>query len=173
MVRRVRQPLPSASPTALCGTCTQAQGVKWSEDVVEVNETSGKKSSKSENARAGARHGARAGAQDAPQQRQDDSAKAHAPLVVHASVHSRDGPACSPPRPAASHTRMRGAPWLCAECCIFHRRRKFGDWSDDDDSDVEGCADGCDDQQAGGAMQGRQPSQAADAAQAQHPPLPA
>ncbi|KAF6259849.1 hypothetical protein COO60DRAFT_965003 [Scenedesmus sp. NREL 46B-D3] len=29
------------------------------------------------------------------------------------------------------------------KCCIFHRRRQFGDWSDDDDSDAEcDCADG-------------------------------
>ena len=26
---------------------------------------------------------------------------------------------------------------LTAECCIFHRRRAFGDWSDSDDSDQE------------------------------------
>jgi len=24
-----------------------------------------------------------------------------------------------------------------AECCIFHKRRQFGDWSDDEDSDAE------------------------------------
>jgi protein phosphatase 1 regulatory subunit 11 len=30
------------------------------------------------------------------------------------------------------------------KCCIFHRRRQFGDWSDDDDSDME-CD--CDNQQ--------------------------
>lgn len=23
------------------------------------------------------------------------------------------------------------------KCCIFHRRRQFGDWSDDDDSDAD------------------------------------
>eukprot|EP00882_Tetradesmus_deserticola_P002466 GHRQ01002627.1.p2 GENE.GHRQ01002627.1~~GHRQ01002627.1.p2 ORF type:complete len:119 (+),score=41.99 GHRQ01002627.1:274-630(+) len=29
------------------------------------------------------------------------------------------------------------------KCCIFHRRRQFGDWSDDDDSDGDcDCADG-------------------------------
>lgn len=29
------------------------------------------------------------------------------------------------------------------KCCIFHRRRQFGDWSDDDDSDADcDCADG-------------------------------
>mmetsp|Transcript_10871 Transcript_10871/g.18863 ORF Transcript_10871/g.18863 Transcript_10871/m.18863 type:complete len:116 (-) Transcript_10871:1091-1438(-) len=45
------------------------KAIKWAEDVVEVNEHSGKKSSK--------------------------------------------------------------------KCCVFHRRRTFGDWSDDDDSDAE------------------------------------
>ena len=25
-----------------------------------------------------------------------------------------------------------------AECCIFHRQRQFGEWSDDEDSDDEG-----------------------------------
>lgn len=27
--------------------------------------------------------------------------------------------------------------YLLAECCIFHMRRQFGDWSDDNDSDSE------------------------------------
>eukprot|EP01025_Chloroclados_australasicus_P018425 TRINITY_DN19660_c0_g1_i1.p6 TRINITY_DN19660_c0_g1~~TRINITY_DN19660_c0_g1_i1.p6 ORF type:complete len:105 (+),score=7.90 TRINITY_DN19660_c0_g1_i1:173-487(+) len=25
------------------------------------------------------------------------------------------------------------------KCCIFHKRRQFGDWSDDEDSDCEDC----------------------------------
>lgn len=32
--------------------------------------------------------------------------------------------------------------FAAAECCIFHRRRQFGDWSDDDDSDMECDCDG-------------------------------
>lgn len=26
---------------------------------------------------------------------------------------------------------------LWTECCIFHKQRQFGEWSDDEDSDVE------------------------------------
>jgi hypothetical protein len=34
-------------------------------------------------------------------------------------------PLADPPRPPA------------AECCIFHKQRPFGEWSDDEDSDSE------------------------------------
>ena len=29
--------------------------------------------------------------------------------------------------------------FILAECCIFHKQREFGNWSDEDDSDAEGC----------------------------------
>ncbi len=49
---------------------------------------------------------------------------------------------------------LRHAPY--AECCIFHRRRRFGDWSDDEDSDKDsdtGCGD-CGKEQGGAAADG-------------------
>ena len=32
-------------------------------------------------------------------------------------------------------------PDTCAECCIFHARRQFGDWSDDSDDECNPAAD--------------------------------
>ena len=41
------------------------------------------------------------------------------------------------------------------KCCVFHRRRQFGDWSDDDDSGDEGAKKGpCDQGKEGGDVDG-------------------
>jgi xanthosine utilization system XapX-like protein len=42
----------------------------------------------------------------------------------------------------------------CAECCIFHKQRQFGEWSDDEDSDTE-CS--CDNE-SGQQQQHREPT---------------
>lgn len=44
------------------------------------------------------------------------------------------------------------APPCAAECCIFHRQRQFGEWSDDEDSDAE-----CDECGEGGSQPAQQP----------------
>lgn len=38
------------------------------------------------------------------------------------------------------------------KCCIFHRQRQFGEWSDDEDSDAE-----CDECGEGGSQPAQQP----------------
>jgi hypothetical protein len=53
---------------------------------------------------------------------------------------------------------------LLAECCIFHRRRQFGDWSDDDDSDQD-----CGDCSQPGKEQGQEAGQQSGQQQASHP----
>lgn len=90
------------------------QGVRWAEDVVD-NEHMNKKKSKSE-------HGSRVAA--AGNHGGGAARSTLAPLLPSALLHGQSADASCP------------AP-LCAECCIFHRQRQFGEWSDDEDSDAE------------------------------------
>lgn len=85
---------------------------------------------------------------------------------THTYIHTLTPLPPSPPLLLApKYTRLTWPPrpsfalvWAAlAECCIFHRRRHFGDWSDDDDSagDSDGecdCGPGQD-----GAAQPNQP----------------
>ena len=44
---------------------------------------------------------------------------------------------------ASAHLPAASLPLPPTECCIFHRQRQWGDWSDDEDSDAEcDCPDG-------------------------------
>jgi hypothetical protein len=58
---------------------------------------------------------------------------------------------CTPPPLSPSHPLTNRAPHPPPqECCIFHKQRSFGDWSDGEDSDGECCGpagDGKPDQQ--------------------------
>ncbi len=101
----------------------KGERVRWSEDVEEINEFSGKFKSKSRS-RMWLRQ-----------------AFSKAAL----SVRSR-------------YALEALSPWTAgprAECCQFHKRRVFGEWSDEDDSDAE-----CDCNNPGDAPQGPpQPTQ--------------
>ena len=87
------------------------QGVRWAEDVVD-NEFMNKKSSKSECRLVGG------GAQG----------------VTRGRAGERESKGAALPSPCPLLTHDAGPP---AECCIFHRQRSFGEWSDEEDSDFE------------------------------------
>ena len=99
---------------------SHVQAVRWAEDVVEVDEFMDKKKSKSELVSNFLHH------------------------ISCAAMHPRLAPCLwrcliaplPPPRSPFSHGG--------AECCVFHRQKQFGDWSDGEDSDSDG-ADGCED----------------------------
>lgn len=49
-------------------------------------------------------------------------------------------------RPGLRRSNLMWAKILlfCAECCIFHKQRPFGEWSDDDsDNECENDCDNC------------------------------
>jgi hypothetical protein len=144
--------LTAAVAAAAAAALFEQQSVKWAEDVEDYDENAGKRKSKS---------GWRA------QHVRPRSSSVHCPCQSPTVVMRTNMAACrnlfgghlsqvsgicmvtvalsSGLVGGSLLTRMcsTSAACICAECCIFHRRRQFGDWSDDDDSDADcDCGDG-------------------------------